>query len=116
MNKILAWFAATRIRLSLSHIPESLLIQVPVLLYCVFVAGTPLLYALRTSITAVAAWYWSRKKLEVETERDTNSESHAYTWMYGWFPWEWSLYQVYDFLVPFAWSVLFALVIWKIYV
>ncbi|SDQ43881.1 hypothetical protein SAMN05443245_1381 [Paraburkholderia fungorum] len=103
MNTLLAWFAAARWRLSLSHCLEGLLIQAPL----------GLLFDFRLGALAVIVWYWSRKKLEAELEtlppeKAQEFEAHAYTWAIGWFPWQWDAYKVLDLVLPAISSALIA--------
>lgn len=104
MNSLLAWFAAARWRLSLSHCLEGLLIQVPL----------GLLFDFRLGALAVIVWYWSRKKLEAELETLPPDEAenfglHAYTWAIGWFPWQWDVYKILDLVLPAISSALIAM-------
>lgn len=91
LSSLLRWFSGARWRLSLSHCLEGLLIQAPV---------TAITFNAWFGMLAVVVWYWSRKKLEVEISNGADSESHAYTWADGWFPWQWSAYQVLDVVLP----------------
>jgi hypothetical protein len=95
MKRLLAWFAAERWRMSLSHCLEGLLIQIPI----------GLLMDFRIGAISVVVWYWSRKKIEMELETMppdewNNPASHAYSWSVGWFPWQWDRYKVLDVFLP----------------
>ncbi|WP_186083603.1 hypothetical protein [Burkholderia gladioli] len=126
LSQIETWIAAKRWRLSASHCIEALLIQGPVTGVLLLLAGLMLLYmrffgaggfvplALLVAllspwagVLAVIAWYWARKKLEVETSL-ANGRSHAFTWADGWFPWQWDAYQRLDVLFPAVSSFLLA--------
>src|SRR5260370_33668143 len=99
MNKIIQWIKGARWRMSLSHCVEGLLIQTPATL----VTRNAWFGAL-----AVVIWYWSRKKLEVETSSEKPGQTHVNTWALGWFPWQWSAYQVLDVVLPALSSFLIA--------
>jgi hypothetical protein len=97
------WFNGARWRLSLSHCFEGLLIQIPVALLFGLTAGT----------VAVIAWYWSRKKLEIEmlAGHDQNPVS---TWSVGWLPWTWDKWRQLDLYFPAVSSVATLLIFsWK---
>lgn len=100
MKTLLAWIAAKRWRLSLSHCFEGLLIQIPV----------GLLFDFRAGALAVIVWYWSRKKLEVERDAKEPGQSDASVWTVGWFPWQWDKYKVLDVVLPAISSGLISLV------
>lgn len=89
MSELLKWIAAARWRESASHCFEGLLIQLPTAL----IAQSWWIGALCTVV-----WYWSRKKLEVEDAVDL--ADHPAVWADGWFPWQWSWYQVLDVVLP----------------
>ncbi|MFT4064352.1 hypothetical protein [Paraburkholderia sp.] len=91
MNAILNWIKGARWRQSLSHCVEGLLIQAPV---------TVLTRNLWFGALAVIVWYWSRKKLEVEIAGEGSDDTHVDEWTRGWFPWQWSAYQVLDVVMP----------------
>jgi hypothetical protein len=100
MNAILTWFAGARWRMSLSHIPEA----VPIQLVIAAIAHSYWFGSL-----GVVVWYWSRKKLEAElASKTTPDESDAYTWATGWFPWDWDIYMVLDIVFPALSSLLIA--------
>jgi hypothetical protein len=88
------WFNGARWRLSLSHCFEGLLIQIPV----------ALLFGLTTGTVAVIAWYWSRKKLEIEIVNGHGQDPVA-TWSVGWFPWTWCKYMQLDLYLPAVSSI-----------
>ncbi|WP_341314575.1 hypothetical protein WN982_04475 [Paraburkholderia sp. IMGN_8] len=90
MRRLLAWFAAQRWRLSLSHCVEGLLIQIPL----------GLLFDFRVGALAVVVWYWSRKKLEMESATKAPGASDTTVWAVGWFPWQWDRYKVLDVVLP----------------
>ncbi|MBB3259638.1 hypothetical protein F4827_004513 [Paraburkholderia bannensis] len=98
MKALLAWIAAARWRLSLSHCVEGLLIQIPV----------GLMFGFGVGALAVVVWYWSRKKLEMETAAKTPGASDATVWMIGWFPWQWDRYKLLDVVMPACSSALIA--------
>lgn len=103
--KLLAWFKATRFHESVSHCLEGFLIFLP----CALLARSWWVAAL-----CVMVWYWSRKKLECEYDampENATDASHVDTWAIGWFPWQWSRYQVLDVVLPAAW---FALLAWPL--
>jgi len=90
MTTLLAWFEAARWRLSLSHLLEMWLVWVPV---CLATQSTVI------AGWAVVVWYYSRKKLENENAAG-HAQNPAATWSVGWFPWQWSKYQMLDVLFP----------------
>jgi hypothetical protein len=98
LTSLLTWIACARWRRSLSHCIEGLLIQFPLSL----VVGNWWIGAL-----CVVIWYWSRKKLEVEISA-ANGRSHVFVWASGWFPWQWTRYQMLDVLLPAVSSMLIA--------
>jgi len=83
------WFNESRWRLSLSHCLEGLLIQLPV----------AMLFGLMTGTVAVIAWYWSRKKLEIEIIAG-HDKNPVLTWSVGWFPWTWDKWLQLDLYLP----------------
>ncbi|MFM0165656.1 hypothetical protein PQR39_35140 [Paraburkholderia sediminicola] len=89
MNALLNWIAGARWRESASHCAEGLLIQIPTAL----IAQSWWVGALCTVV-----WYWSRKKLEIEVAASPGN--HVSVWADGWFPWQWSWYQVLDVVLP----------------
>jgi hypothetical protein len=106
MNRLLAWFAGARWRLSLSHCLEGLLIQIPIGVLAGFKVGA----------IAVVVWYWSRKKIEMELESVPHEQwdqfaSHAYSWSVGWFPWQWDRFKVLDVVLPAISSGLLAVLV-----
>lgn len=106
MNRLLAWFAAKRWRMSLSHCFEGLLIQIPI----------GFLVDFRIGALAVVVWYWSRKKIEAEFEslgREAFDayQSHVDSWTVGWFPWQWDAYKIMDVALPAISSALIAAVL-----
>lgn len=90
MKTLLTWFAGARWRLSFSHCFEGLLIQIPV----------GMLFDFRVGALAVVVWYWSRKKLEMESAAKVPGQSDATVWAIGWFPWTWDRYKVLDLVFP----------------
>ncbi|EUC14734.1 hypothetical protein [Paraburkholderia hospita] len=105
MKRLLAWIAAARWRLSLSHCIEGLLIQIPL----------GLLIDFRVGALGVVVWYWSRKKLEIERDAKTSGQSDATVWTVGWFPWTWDPYKLLDLVLPAISSSLIgaALLSWR---
>lgn len=96
-----AWLAGARWRYSLLHIPEGAILW----LACVWLG-----YG--AAALGVVVWYWSRKKAEVEAVRWSEGQSHFDTTWVGWFPWQWSRYQVLDVALPgLFWSAV-SLGIW----
>ncbi len=91
MNRLLQWIKGARWRESFSHCFEGLLIQVPMTLLT-----TSVLFG----AASVVVWYWSRKKLEVEMAAQGANATHVDEWSLGWFPWQWSGYQVLDVVMP----------------
>lgn len=98
MSRLLAWIAAARWRLSLSHCVEALLIQTTI----------GLLFDFRIGAAAVVVWYWSRKKLEAERAAKGWGGSDASVWTVGWFPWQWDRFMVLDLVLPAISSAMFA--------
>ncbi|ABP63598.1 BcepGomrgp27 [Burkholderia phage BcepGomr] len=118
MTKILNWFAATRFRMSLSHIPEGLLIQtvtIGLILSIIWVVNGRLYPGNVTGAAWVGSinvcvWYWSRKKLETEIDAQQPGQSHAYLWSVGWFPFQWTWARVLDWSIPTTTSLMLPLV------
>lgn len=61
------------------------------------------------SAAEVNAWYYSRKKLEVEIENQKAGESHAFLWAIGWWPGSWDKYKRLDWILPTATAILVAM-------
>ncbi|MFW6855290.1 hypothetical protein ACODYM_28785 [Burkholderia gladioli] len=91
MAHLLTWIKGARWRESLSHCVEGL-IPLAVL--------TLVTWSAWFGAAGVVIWYWSRKKLEVEIAGEQPGQTHVDTWLAGWFPWQWSLYQVLDVVFP----------------
>lgn len=91
MTALFDWFGAKRWRLSLSHCFEMWIIWIPLFL---------LTQSTVSAGVAVVAWYWSRKKMEVEVWNG-HDKAPAASWSYGWFPWSWGdRYMVLDVALP----------------
>jgi hypothetical protein len=103
MQALLNWISAARWRESASHCFEGLIVYMPTAL---------LLRNWWVGAACVVVWYWSRKKLEVEVAADPNN--HVKVWALGWFPWQWSWYQVLDVVLPAISSfALAAILVWQ---
>lgn len=102
MSALLTWIKGARWRESLSHCPEGLLILIPTAL---------ILRSWWVGAACVVVWYWSRKKLECEIA--VSPGNHVSAWTTGWFPWQWSLYQVLDVALPAITSFALAALLWR---